>query len=238
MVLAPVRMSPPPRRATTRRLPVLLALAVVAGSLGSLVSAEPVAAWDGDAPSATSERELAALTNQSRASAGLPILVPDGALIRVARERSRDMAERDYFSHEIPPTGELVFDSMADDGYCFVVAGENIGWLGGGDERAEARIHQMFLESPTHRSVLMGEAWDAVGVGTFKRADGRKFWTVLFADRCDGPADGQAAQASGASVTEAPRPALAPPGMRVGDAPSPGFLDSIIVDVTGSFFGS
>jgi hypothetical protein len=127
---------------------------------------------------------------------------------------------------------------MADDGYCFVVAGENIGWLGGGDERAEARIHQMFLESPTHRSVLMGEAWDAVGVGTFKRADGRKFWTVLFADRCDAQADGPAAQASGASVRESPRPALAPPGMRVGDAPSPGFLDSLIVDVTGSFFGS
>ena len=237
MVLARPRVTPRSGRAPARRLPAVLALALVAGSLGTLVGAGPVAAGDEDESSPASEREVAALTNQSRASAGLPILVPDDALAAFARERSRDMAERDYFSHEIPPTGELVFDSIAAAGYCFVVAGENIGWLGGDDARAEARIHQMFLDSPTHRSVLMGEAWDAVGVGAFKLADGRKFWTVLFADRCDAPGEGQAAASNG-PPSGAPKPVLAPPGMRVEDAPAPGFLDSLIVDITGSFFGS
>ena len=43
----------------------------------------------------------------------------------------------------------------------------------------------MFLDSETHRDVLMGKAWDVVGVGSWKRADGRHYWTVLFAERCE-----------------------------------------------------
>jgi hypothetical protein len=31
----------------------------------------------------------------------------------------------------------------------------------------------------------MGEAWDVIGVGSWKRTDGRHYWTVLFADRCE-----------------------------------------------------
>jgi uncharacterized protein YkwD len=78
-----------------------------------------------------------------------------------------------------------VFDELSAHGYCYVVAGENIGWLSGPDAGAEERIQEMFLESETHRDVLMGEAWDVIGVGSWKRADGRHYWTVLFADRCD-----------------------------------------------------
>ena len=102
----------------------------------------------------------------------------------LARWRSRDMAERGYFSHAIPPAGTKVFDELSARGYCYEVAGENIGWLSGPDAGAEERIQQMFLDSKTHRDILMGEAWDVVGVGSWKRADGRHYWTVLFAERC------------------------------------------------------
>ena len=52
-------------------------------------------------------RQLLALTNRSRASAGLRSLRVDSTPTSVARWRSRDMIERDYFSHDIPGYGRL-----------------------------------------------------------------------------------------------------------------------------------
>ena len=141
------------------------------------------ATWDVDRADAASEDLLASLTNESRASGGLRTLAVDLELVDLARWRSRDMAERGYFSHAIPPAGTKVFDELSARGYCYEVAGENIGWLSGPDAGAEERIQQMFLASEKHRDVLMGEAWDVVGVGSWKRADGRHYWTVLFAER-------------------------------------------------------
>ena len=88
-----------------------------------------------------------------------------------------------YFSHDIPGVGN-VFRRLDSDGYCYELAGENIGWDDDADEVAPAAIQAMFLASPDHRSNILEARWDAIGVGAFKAADGRKMWTVLFADRC------------------------------------------------------
>jgi uncharacterized protein YkwD len=168
-----------------RRFALLVALSLALTSLGGM--AAPAAAqttWDVDRADAASEDRLASLTNESRAVDDLPMLAVDHELIDLARWRSRDMAERGYFSHAIPPAGTKVFDELSARGFCFEVAGENIGWLAGPDAGAEQRIQEMFLDSKTHRDVLMGKAWDVVGVGSWKRADGRHYWTVLFAKRC------------------------------------------------------
>jgi uncharacterized protein YkwD len=37
------------------------------------------------------------------------------------------MIDNDYFSHSIPGVGN-VFDVLDQRGYCYEVAGENIGW--------------------------------------------------------------------------------------------------------------
>jgi len=168
-----------------RRFALLVALSVALTSLGGM--AAPAAArvsWDVDRADAASEDLLTSLTNAGRAVGGLPTLAVDLELVEVARWRSRDMAERGYFSHAIPPAGTKVFDELSARGYCYEVAGENIGWLAGTDAGAEQRIQAMFFDSETHRDVLMGKAWDVIGVGSWKRADGRHYWTVLFADRC------------------------------------------------------
>jgi len=183
---------------TPHRIALVLALAFAFTSVGLFVDPAVVAAWDTGKASAASEKELTTLTNRSRASAGRRTLKVDSALVSIARWRSKDMAERDYFGHAIPPSGKKVFDVMQEKGYCFKLAGENIGWAGGGDDGAEALIHKMFLDSPTHRSNIMGKAWDVIGIGSYKRADGRKFWTVLFADKC------------GSSSTPKPKPKATP----------------------------
>ncbi|HEU5204016.1 MAG TPA: CAP domain-containing protein, partial [Candidatus Limnocylindrales bacterium] len=112
-----------------RRFASLLALALVLGSVGSAASARPAAAWDAGVPDATSEALLTSLTNESRTDEGLRTLSIDQDLVRIARWRSADMAERGYFSHDIPPRGTKVFNELSERGYCYVVAGENIGWL-------------------------------------------------------------------------------------------------------------
>ena len=93
------------------------------------------------------------------------------------------MVERGYFSHAIPGVGN-VFRRLDAAGYCYELAGENIGWDTDADDAAAAAIHEMFLASPEHRANILEARWDAMAVGAFKAPDGRKMWTVLFADRC------------------------------------------------------
>ena len=93
------------------------------------------------------------------------------------------MVEREFFSHDLPGGG-TVFDVLSRRRYCFRLAGENIGWNTWADVEATRGIHGMFLGSPGHRQNVVGAAWDAIGVGAFKGPDGRKVWTVLFADAC------------------------------------------------------
>ena len=167
-------------------LAVVVGLAAVALlALPGATSAGPdrQAGWAVGTFSADAERALIVDTDQSRAAAGDESLVVDEALSAVARWRSRDMVERAYFSHDIPVVGN-VFRRLDADGYCYELAGENIGWDTDADAVAPGAIHAMFLESPGHRHNILEARWDAIGVGAFKAADGRKMWTVLFADRC------------------------------------------------------
>ena len=93
------------------------------------------------------------------------------------------MITRDYFSHDIPGGGK-VFDVMSDRGYCYKVAGENIGWNNYPDDSATSAIQQMFMNSAGHRANIMGKTWDVIGIGAYKGPTGKKMWTVLFADKC------------------------------------------------------
>jgi len=94
------------------------------------------------------------------------------------------MVERNFFSHEIPG-GVDVFGEMSRRGYCFELAGENIGWNTWTDDAATHEIHTMFLDSSGHRRNIVGASWDVIGIGAYKGPDGRKMWTVLFADACE-----------------------------------------------------
>jgi uncharacterized protein YkwD len=168
----------------SRRAPIGVAIAFAVSSVGLLVAPTSTFAWGAGSFSSASEQQLVALTNQSRANAGRRALRVDSALTSIARYRSKDMITRNYFSHSIPPSGKSVFNVMSERGYCFNLAGENIGWNTYPDDVATAQIHQMFMNSPSHRENIMGRAWEVIGVGAYKGADGKKMWTVLFADKC------------------------------------------------------
>ena len=173
-----------PRRAATRWT-AIVALAFALTTFGLFVAPATTLAWSTDSFSSTDEAQLIALTNQARASAGLPALKVDSALTSIARWRSQDMATRDYFSHDIPnPPGGKVFNEMDRRGYCYHVAGENIGWNNASDDTATAKIQAAFMASPPHKANILGSAWDHIGVGAYKDSTGKHFWTVLFSDKC------------------------------------------------------
>ena len=179
----PARLGGRLRNLAPRRLRLIVSLAVVVGTFGTMATPAVTLGWSANQFSSASEQQLLALTNQARASAGRRTLSWDSALASLARWRSKDMIVRNYFSHDIPGAGK-VFDEMTARGYCYKVAGENIGWNTYPDDVATAQIQQMFMASPGHRSNILATDWDHIGIGAYKGPDGKKMWTVLFADRC------------------------------------------------------
>ena len=198
----------PDRRTRSRHRLVPLALAVALSSLMAIAAAGPATAWDGGSYGSASERALVTLTNRSRAAAGLRALRVDSALTSIARWRSKDMIRRDYFSHDIPGYGN-VFKKLDSKGYCYRLAGENIGWNTYPDGDATAAIHRMFMDSSGHRKNILGRSWDAIGVGAYKGSDGKKMWTVLFADKCGSSAPKATAKPA-PKATPKPKPKPTP----------------------------
>ena len=166
-----------------RRTALAIALLFAISSVFTFAAPSETFAWDKNSFSYSSAADLVALTNRSRAGAGLKALKVDSKLAGVARWRSKDMIERNYFSHSIPGYGK-VWDKLRAIGYCYKVGGENIGWNNYPDDIATAAIHKMFMNSSGHRSNILGRAWDVIGIGAYKGPTGKKMWTVLFADKC------------------------------------------------------
>ncbi|HEX7400281.1 MAG TPA: CAP domain-containing protein, partial [Candidatus Limnocylindrales bacterium] len=171
------------RPAAPARIAMMLVVALVATSVGLVSLPGRALGWSDNSFDSSAEQQLFTLTNQARASAGLATLRWDSTLGSVARWRSEDMATRDYFSHNIPPSGEMVFAVLDQKGYCYKSAGENIGWNNYPDDEATSVVQTDFMNSPGHRANILGSTWDVAGIGAYKLADGRKFYTVLFADK-------------------------------------------------------
>ena len=169
-------------RLPRRRLRVL-GTAIAAAALALSAAAGTALAWDASAFSPADEQLLFTLTNRDRAAAGLNALANDSYLHKKAEWRAKDMGDNGYFSHAIPPDGKKVFAYMQADGYCFSVAGENIGLSTYADDVATNRIETAFMNSSSHRINILG-TWARMGVGAYKAADGRKLYTVLFSIPC------------------------------------------------------
>ena len=193
--------------ADPRRLALIVLAAFVLTSVGLLGAARTTLAWDINSFSSASESKLLSLTNQARAAAGLRALKVDSKLASIARWRSKDMIQRDYFSHTILGTSYNVFHVLDQKGYCYHLAGENIGWNNYPDDVATTTVQRQFMESPGHRANILGKSWDVIGIGAYKGPTGKKMWTVIFADRC-GSTSGSTAPKPTPKAT--PKPTRAP----------------------------
>jgi len=260
MTLAPALTLPSPAQPVargSRRIAGLLAVAFAVSSVGLLAAPRPADAWSAGSFSSTSEKQLVSLTNRSRAAAGLRALRVDSTLTSIARWRSKDMITRNYFSHNIPPAGYNVFHVLDQKHYCYVIAGENIGWNNYPDDVATQVVHNSFMQSPGHRSNILNRRWDVIGVGAYKGPTGKKMWTVIFADKC-GSSGSSGGGGGGSKATPKPKPQPKPavkapatprptpkptpkptPVKTMPPPPSdpPGLLETIVGGVTGFYLG-
>lgn len=211
--------------ADPRRFAAGLALVFGITAVGLLATPPRTLAWDSGTFSAASESMLISLQNQARASAGLKSLKLDTELRKVARWRSKDMVERNYFSHTIKGTDRKVFWYMQTKyDYCFKLGGENMGtvtWEGATVEEATNWVFNAFMDSSGHRANIMGKAWDVVAVGAYKGPGSQFMWTVLFADRCGSTAP-RATPKPTPRATPKPKPKATPkPAPRATPKPKP-----------------
>jgi uncharacterized YkwD family protein len=122
------------------------------------------------------EREVARLVNLERQKAGLAPLTLSEELSKVARIKSQDMADKNYFSHTSPTYGDP-FQMMRSFGIKFGYAGENIakGYRG-----AES-VMNGWMNSSGHRANILNANFKKIGVG-YVEARGTTYWTQLFTD--------------------------------------------------------
>ena len=149
------------------------------------------------------ERELVALTNVDRTSNGLTSLIEQDQLIDLARERSDDMLNRNYFAHEIPPTGALVFTLMKDRGIPYRIAGENLAWNNSPETTSVQRAEQDFMNSTAHRANILKSEFDSIGVGAIP-STAKIMYTVLFMRPFDQPSAPEPAAPAAEALAPAP----------------------------------
>jgi len=118
------------------------------------------------------EQEVVELTNDERVKQGLDPLKIDEELSKVAREKSRDMADSNYFSHDSPNYGSP-FDMMKSFGIDYRTAGEN----NAKGQRTPAEVVNGWMNSDGHRANILNEDFTHIGVGYVEQGN---HWTQQF----------------------------------------------------------
>ncbi|MEC1721055.1 SafA/ExsA family spore coat assembly protein [Schinkia azotoformans] len=121
------------------------------------------------------ETQVIQLTNQQRAKYGLPALATDWELSRVARYKSVDMRDKNYFSHTSPTYGSP-FTMMKNFGIRYTAAAENIA---AGQTSPQEAVNS-WMNSPGHRQNILDSRMTHIGVGYAKGGSYQHYWTQMF----------------------------------------------------------
>lgn len=144
---------------------------------GNRQSNNPDKGNDGQTPQDVSayEKAVVDLVNQERTSRGLKPLQIDGKLSKVARLKSEDMRDNNYFSHHSPKYGSP-FDMMKKFGIQYSYAGENIA----AGQPTPQEVMKSWMNSPGHRANILSSNYTHIGVGYVEGGSYRTYWTQQF----------------------------------------------------------
>lgn len=118
------------------------------------------------------EQEVIRLVNEIRSKNGLKALSHHWELSRVARYKSQDMKDNQYFSHTSPVYGSP-YQMMRNFGISFKSAGENIAK---GYATPQAVVDG-WMNSSGHRANILNASYTHIGVGY---VSGGNYWTQMF----------------------------------------------------------
>ncbi len=118
------------------------------------------------------EKEVVELVNEIRKEYGLSELKINTELCAVARAKSQDMKDNNYFSHTSPTYGSP-FDMMKTFGISYRTAGENIAM---GYSTPEAVVNG-WMNSEGHRANILNASYKEIGMGYVSNGN---YWTQMF----------------------------------------------------------
>jgi uncharacterized YkwD family protein len=121
------------------------------------------------------KKKVVQLVNAERQKAGLDALYIDSKISDVARVKSKDMADLNYFDHYSPTYG-MANNMLLRFGITYSFWGENIAM---GQDTPEIVVSE-WMNSPSHRANILSSNFTFIGVGYYVDTDGTPYWTQLF----------------------------------------------------------
>ncbi|WP_238546134.1 CAP domain-containing protein [Tumebacillus flagellatus] len=127
-------------------------------------------------PKVTSfQNQVVQLTNAQRAKYGLSPLKMNWELQRMARIKSEDMRNKNYFDHQSPTYGSP-FDMMKSFGVTFSYAGENIA----AGQQTPQSVVDAWMKSPGHPANILKKEYTQIGCGVAVGGQYGYYWTQEF----------------------------------------------------------
>ena len=119
--------------------------------------------------------------NAERVAAGLAPYALDAGLSKIARTRSQQMVDQEYFGHRDPYGYSMYVELLAHFGYTsYAWAGENLAMNNTPIERSPQRAIEGLMNSATHRANLLADDFFRVGIGEITTSDGLHYYTMIF----------------------------------------------------------
>jgi uncharacterized protein YkwD len=123
------------------------------------------------------EQQIVDLTNQQRQQNGLLPLRVAPKLVRAAQIQASAMAQLDIMDHNLPGAAlPTLQDRLTYVGYNFMTAAENVA-TGYPDP---STLIEGWMNSPTHRAIILNSAVIDIGVGVAYDSVGRSYYAEVF----------------------------------------------------------
>ncbi len=121
------------------------------------------------------EKKVVELTNKERTERGLKPLKLSEELTTVARAKSKDMRDNNYFDHTSPTYGSP-FTMMTDFGIDYTAAGENIA----AGQKTPAEVVEDWMKSKGHRENILNSQYTHIAIGYVEGGEYGHYWTQHF----------------------------------------------------------
>lgn len=119
------------------------------------------------------EEVMVKLVNEERTKRGIAPLKLHTGIRDVARIKSKEMIELNYFSHYSPVYGSP-FDMISYFGYDYWIAGENLAL-----NICVYNAHQALMNSPGHKNNILNQSFTHIGIGAYGES-GSRYYTQMF----------------------------------------------------------
>ena len=160
---------------------VILVLSIFSASSGSnsAIDVKGVSTSQGNSTSVSSkptaelndyENAVAAYINDYRVANGLNAIAYEPTLTYVAKYRSQDLIDRNYWSH-YTPEGTTVFNLFKANGVKYKIGGENLGQATPADIGTPEAFMNAWENSPSHNANMLRQGYNYIGVGMVESGD-------------------------------------------------------------------